>query len=103
MEQWLRWHVQAFGPSGPPQAPEDRAPHGGVLEYEASDFVGTRACIDRPSVAPPTNAYHDPVSITQKAFNLQYEREGGVPSYERSIDTPLSLVARKNKDVRSVP
>ena len=35
-----------------------------------------------------------------RTFNLQYELDGGVPLYDRALETPLSVSAAISPDVR---
>jgi len=50
--------------------------------------------VDRPSVDVQLSA------ADGRTFNLQYELDGGVPLYDRALETPLSDSAAISPDVR---
>lgn len=86
------WHTQNF--NGGSELSRGYSYHAGTLEYDASDYLITRAFIDRPA-----GGATGLVDAPQRSFNKLYEQEGGVPRYDRGIDTPLSAAASINKQV----
>ena len=86
------WHTQNFNSAS--GLSRGNSYHAGTLEYDASDYLITRAFVDRPADGATSL-----VGAPQRSFNKLYEQEGGVPRYDRGTDTPLSAAASVNKQV----
>ena len=59
----------------------------------------TTCCMVPPSIAPWGDRTQL-ASASHKVFNQEYEREGGVPLYDRGVDAPLSGAVTVRTDVR---
>ena len=88
------WHTQNFSQGR--ELSRGDSYHAGTLEYDASDYLLTRAFVDRPACGATGL-----VEAPPRSFNKLYEQEGGVPRYDRGTDAPLSAAASITKLVRT--